>query len=962
MGPIFRALGVQPDEQKPLRAVIVACFFLGLALVLYQTTANALFLTAYAIDALPYIYILSAVSVIACSYAYGALGRRADFRMLQAWTLGGLAVISLGVWALYQASQQREVLVLMVVWYRVLFIYTTLGLWELAARLFDIRQGKRLFSLVGLGVMLGFIAGGATVSLWGAALGTQHVLLASVVLLLVYLARVWPLLSAGPPPQEDDPPPRLGGLLRERYVLLILAMKVLGMVVYYLIEFVFYGQAAARYTDEAGLANFLGGFLALTTLVMVVMTALAAGPYITRFGLRVALLTMPLTLAVWAGLGAGYGALWGTGEAFFWLVATLKLSNDAVERAVHHPAGALVYQPLPRHKRLAVRLLSEGWVGSVSLIGSGLLLILLSQWPDIQAPAFLGVLFALCLVFVGVMLALYRAYQDQLDWAVTTRFVSGVVSTEALGIEADIVQQHLSSDHPGQIIAALQYADSALSPPLVKQLLRHPEPSVRRNMLEYIAMQGYSAALPQVRGLLDADEPRAVRGQALATWVALSGGAVDFTPYLAGELREDALRAWLTYGEAPGAVDVLARLADDPAERPMIAALLQDAPPMPDHAPLTALLARLLDDPAPEIRGAAVAACAPHLTPDLARRLLDDLPRLPASALADVLAGYPPARDLLRGYLTPETPLAQYTVALNALAAGGASLPDIAPLVTRETRAARDILGVLRQYADDDLLGPALRADLAALRARLFHLAALHYDAQSLRAAAYVLNYGTPAQRPNALELLDVTLGPPLKPLLWPLISGLSIDAAYAKVTTSGDEPPDLDRLPEAVFSPWTRACAVFVLGGKEPSHPMYTQFERVMILRSVDIFAQTPDPVLADIAQSLQVGRAAPGHVLIEKGALGNRLYILIEGRVRVYDGATTIRTIGDRGIVGELAVLDPAPRVASVAAEVETTYFTLTDDTLFGLMRTRPEIIRGIIKVLVERLRQSTAYAQPE
>jgi CRP-like cAMP-binding protein len=81
--------------------------------------------------------------------------------------------------------------------------------------------------------------------------------------------------------------------------------------------------------------------------------------------------------------------------------------------------------------------------------------------------------------------------------------------------------------------------------------------------------------------------------------------------------------------------------------------------------------------------------------------------------------------------------------------------------------------------------------------------------------------------------------------------------------------------------------------------------------------------------------------------------MYILVEGSVRVHDGAQTINYVEAPEIVGELAVLDAAPRSASVTAMSTVKTFMLDRDNLYQLMSTRPEIMEGVIRMLCTRLR---------
>lgn len=134
---------------------------------------------------------------------------------------------------------------------------------------------------------------------------------------------------------------------------------------------------------------------------------------------------------------------------------------------------------------------------------------------------------------------------------------------------------------------------------------------------------------------------------------------------------------------------------------------------------------------------------------------------------------------------------------------------------------------------------------------------------------------------------------------------------------------------------------------------------ERVIILKSVDMFEGASEQVLADIAVILEEVEAPQGEVIFKKGDLGDSLYIIVDGRVRVFDGGVTIGTLGERDIFGELALLDPEPRSASVAALEDTRLFRLDREAFSELMAANIEIVRGVLHVLCERLRQGNPGA---
>ena len=108
--------------------------------------------------------------------------------MPPAWVLGLVivpAAILVGWWA-YQRDRDvptrgrillgllraTALVFLLLVWYRALSILTDLEYWAVAARLYDVRQAKRLFALVYLGTMSAIAVGGLAVATLVALIGT----------------------------------------------------------------------------------------------------------------------------------------------------------------------------------------------------------------------------------------------------------------------------------------------------------------------------------------------------------------------------------------------------------------------------------------------------------------------------------------------------------------------------------------------------------------------------------------------------------------------------------------------------------------------------------------------------------------------------------------------------------------------------------------------------------------------
>jgi CRP-like cAMP-binding protein len=95
---------------------------------------------------------------------------------------------------------------------------------------------------------------------------------------------------------------------------------------------------------------------------------------------------------------------------------------------------------------------------------------------------------------------------------------------------------------------------------------------------------------------------------------------------------------------------------------------------------------------------------------------------------------------------------------------------------------------------------------------------------------------------------------------------------------------------------------------------------------------------------------------VIFEKGAVGDSMYIIVEGAVEARDGAQIFARMGEREVFGEMALLDGEPRTATIYTVRPTRLLRLDQEPFYELMDDRIEIARGVIHVLLQRLRART------
>ena len=96
-------------------------------------------------------------------------------------------------------------------------------------------------------------------------------------------------------------------------------------------------------------------------------------------------------------------------------------------------------------------------------------------------------------------------------------------------------------------------------------------------------------------------------------------------------------------------------------------------------------------------------------------------------------------------------------------------------------------------------------------------------------------------------------------------------------------------------------------------------------------------------------------GHVLFEEGEQGDVMFAFAEGQVELTHGGAVIEKIGPGGIIGEMALVDEAPRSATATAATETSVVRVDREHFIYLVQEHPTFALQVMSVMAERLRKA-------
>ena len=103
-------------------------------------------------------------------------------------------------------------------------------------------------------------------------------------------------------------------------------------------------------------------------------------------------------------------------------------------------------------------------------------------------------------------------------------------------------------------------------------------------------------------------------------------------------------------------------------------------------------------------------------------------------------------------------------------------------------------------------------------------------------------------------------------------------------------------------------------------------------------------------------------GTTIFDEGEPGDRLYIIVSGKVKLArhapDGRENLLSVmGPSDMFGELSIFDPGPRTSSAVCVTEVTAATMDSTMLKGWIAEHPEISQQLLRVLARRLRRTNA-----
>jgi len=338
-------LNVRPEEVRPVTLSFWGAFLVISFLVLARSLREALYLTTFPVESLPYVTIAVAVlSIPTVGLFVRQLSHHEPRRVLRAVVVG----LGVGLAALWPVAARLEAAVVaFYLWTALGTLLLTSGFWVVTADYFPVRGAKRVFGLIATGGTAGAMVMGNSIS-WLTSRFEMTLLIPGLIILLVLfllpLSILPKLERAGPDSGAGE---QSGSAIREglslvrrtphlRTITLIVLCATMASV---LIDYQFKELARATLTTKEELASFFGAFYGWTGAIALMIQLLIAGSVLTRAGIAATMAVLPMVLLFGsAGLLLIPSLLIGT---------LVRGADNSLRKSLHRSVLEVLYVPIP---------------------------------------------------------------------------------------------------------------------------------------------------------------------------------------------------------------------------------------------------------------------------------------------------------------------------------------------------------------------------------------------------------------------------------------------------------------------------------------------------------------------------------------------------------------------------------------------------------------------------------------
>ena len=392
-------INIKSKERKPAALLFFMFFSIVSATITGASVRDAVFLTQFDKSYLPVMFITIAVVMAGVIALYKKLTAGQD-QIFVISISGALFSVSL---FLLQSNLSGLFIPVLYIWMEVVTILSIFQFWILAGEIFNARQAKRIFTLLGAGGSFAGMGAGYGIKPFVSTFGSENLLFLTIFFIgisVVMAQMLRPFRMSRKPKKVNSKPVAKSKTEFEPYLKSIALLIGLAAFVSKIIDYQFKMMAAEAFPNQNDLVSFFGTYYMSTGAATLIMQFFVTGFILTRFGILAGLLVLPIFLAIGS---SGFLAI-GTLSAVF----IAKFSDQVFKFSTNNAVQEILWLPVAPEKKKRAKPIIDGTIRSGLEGLAGVLIFALVSFKLVSQD---NIQLLSLIVILGVLFWLWNSFR-----------------------------------------------------------------------------------------------------------------------------------------------------------------------------------------------------------------------------------------------------------------------------------------------------------------------------------------------------------------------------------------------------------------------------------------------------------------------------------------------------------------------------------------------------------------------
>jgi AAA family ATP:ADP antiporter len=496
MKTVFRKLF---DIREGEASVVAGMFFMGFLIIaslsVLKPVRDSLFLVRFGNEKLPIVFVLVAAVSALVAVVYARYSKKIRLNQLIQKTLFIAIVNLLAFWALlYSGYESAWFLYAFYIWVEIFGVITGTQFWLLANEIYNAREAKRLFGLIGAGAISGGIFGGYLTSYLAPRINTQNLIFFCVGFLILCQIFVWTIWKrtrhmtltqksarqkkASQARAKENP---VKMILSSRHLAYLAAIIGVGVIVANLADYQFLTIASRAKPEADSLTAFFGLWWSNLNILSLIIQLFFTGRIIKHLGVTASLLFLPCALMI------GAAAIFIS--PVLWSAILIKMGDGGFKHSINKAGTELLAIPIPAEIKNRAKSFIDVFIKNAGQGLGGVLLITLTIGLGLSVRHVSVIIIMLIVAWVFLICRMKNEYVNSFRNAIEKRSIN--LEDQSLNLDDAAVFKSfikvLDGKSERQIMYVLDMLEDVKNKELVpylETLIDFPSNSVRSSVLK----------------------------------------------------------------------------------------------------------------------------------------------------------------------------------------------------------------------------------------------------------------------------------------------------------------------------------------------------------------------------------------------------------------------------------------------------------------------------------------------